>query len=90
MPPAFVEIAAKKDAALTDAAASVMPRELVEYTVLAGDAQRVAEQLARVMRPEIGSLTIRPHAVPGEPLDEVIRAFSEDVMPRVERLTAAN
>ena len=88
MPPAFVEIAAKKDARLTDEAASVMPRELVEHTVLAGDAQRVAEQLARVMRPEIGSLTIRPHAAPGEPLDEVIRAFAEDVMPRVERLTA--
>ena len=88
MPPAFVDIAAKKDARLTDEAASVMPRELVEHTVLAGDAQRVAEQLARVMRPEIGSLTIRPHAAPGEPLDEVIRAFAEDVMPRVERLTA--
>ena len=88
MPPAFVEIAARKDASLTDEAASVMPRELVEHTVLAGDAQRVAEQLARVMRPEIGSLTIRPHAAPGEPLDEVIRAFSEDVMPRVERLMA--
>ena len=90
MPPAFVEIAAKKDASLTDEAASVMPRELVEYTVLAGDAQRVAEQLARVMRPEIGSLTIRPHAAPGEPLDEVIRAFAEDVMPRAERLTATH
>ena len=90
MPPAFVEIAAKKDASLTDEAASVMPRELVEYTVLAGDAQRVAEQLARVMHPEIGSLTIRPHAAPGEPLDEVIRAFAEDVMPRVERLTATH
>ena len=90
MPPAFVEIAARKDAGLTDEAASVMPRELVEYTVLAGDAQRVAEQLARVMRPEIGSLTIRPHAAPGESLDEVIRAFSEDVMPRVERLMATH
>ena len=90
MPPAFVEIAARKDASLTDEAASVMPRELVEYTVLAGDAQRVAEQLARVMRPEIGSITIRPHAAPGEPLHEVIRAFSEDVMPRVERLVATH
>ena len=88
MPPAFVEIAARKDASLTDEAASVMPRELVEHTVLAGDTQRVAEQLARVMRPEVDSITIRPHAAPGEPLDEVIRTFSEDVMPRVERLIA--
>ena len=88
MPPAFVEIAAKKDMKLTDEAASVMPRELVEYTVLAGDAQRVADQLVNVMRPEIGSITIRPHAAPGESLDEVIRAFAEDVMPRVELLVS--
>lgn len=86
LPPEFVEIAAKKDPALTDQAASVMPPEVVEYTVLAGDAERVAKQLARVMRPEIKSVTIRPHAVPGESLDAVISAFAEDVMPRVQRL----
>jgi 5,10-methylenetetrahydromethanopterin reductase len=86
LPPEFIEIAAKKDQSLTDQAASVMPREVVEYTVLAGDAQRVAEQLARVMRPEVGSITIRPHAVPGESIDEVLKTFAVDVMPRVERL----
>lgn len=85
LPPEFVEIAAKKDPTLTDQAVSVMPPEVVEYTVLAGDSDRVAKQLARVMRPEIESVTIRPHAVPGEPLDAVIGAFAEDVMPRVQR-----
>jgi 5,10-methylenetetrahydromethanopterin reductase len=64
-----------------------MPAEVVEYTVLAGDAERVANQLARVIQPEISNITIRPHAVPGESLDEVIRSFAEDVMPRVLRLS---
>ncbi|MGI9334598.1 MAG: LLM class flavin-dependent oxidoreductase [Gammaproteobacteria bacterium] len=86
LPPAFVEIAARKDETLAAEAASVMPPEVVEYTVLAGDAGRVAEQLARVMRPEVGSITVRPHAVAGEPVEEVVRAFAEDVMPRVEHL----
>jgi 5,10-methylenetetrahydromethanopterin reductase len=89
LPPAFVEIAAKKDPGLTDEAVSVMPTEVVEYTVLAGDSEQVAKQLARVMRPEVKSVTIRPHAVPGEPLDAVIAAFAGDVMPRVRRLCAA-
>jgi 5,10-methylenetetrahydromethanopterin reductase len=89
LPSAFVEIAAKKDPGLTDEAVSVMPKEVVEHTVLAGDSEQVAKQLARVMRPEIKSVTIRPHAVPGEPLDAVIAAFAGDVMPRVRRLCAA-
>ena len=86
IPDAFAEIAAKKDTALTDEAAAVMPREIVDYTVLAGDADRVAEQLAGVLRPEITSVTIRPHCVAGESIESVVRAFAEDVMPRVERL----
>ena len=82
----FIEIAAKKDDKLADKAAAVMPRELVDYTVLAGDAARVADQLAKVMRPEVGSITIRPHAVPGESVEDVVRSFANDVIPRVSRL----
>ncbi len=82
----FIEIAAKKDDKLADKAAAVMPRELVDYTVLAGDAERVANQLAKVMRPEVGSITIRPHAVPGESVEDVVRSFANDVIPRVSRL----
>ena len=90
LPDEFVEIAQKKDQSLTDEAVSVMPPEVVEHTVLAGDSERVATQLARIMRPEVQSVTIRPHAVPGEPLDRVITAFAEDVMPRVQQLRGAD
>ena len=87
MPAAFCRIAARKDEALAGEAAPFMPREVVLSTVLAGDAEQVARQLAGVLRPEVGSITVRPHCVEGESVGEVIRAFAEEVMPRVERLT---
>ena len=86
LPDAFVAIAAKKDPRLVDEAAALMPPEIVEHTVLAGSAERVAGQLARVLRPEITSITIRPHCVAGESIEAVVRAFAEDVMPRVEAI----
>ena len=58
--------------------------------VLAGDAEQVARQLPGVLRPEVGSVTIRPHCVEGESVEDVIRSFAAEVMPRVERLTRAN
>ena len=88
IPEAFVAIAAKKDPRLVDEAAALMPPEIVDHTVLAGSAKRVAGQLARVLRPEITSITIRPHRVAGESIEAVVRAFAEDVMPRAVRLAA--
>ena len=88
LPKEFVDIAEKRDDTLAGEAAPFLPREVVDYTVLAGDATRCAEQLAGVVRPEVGSITIRPHAAPGESVKDVIRAFAVDVMPRVERLVA--
>ena len=88
IPEAFVAIAAKKDPRLVDEAAALMPPEIVDHTVLAGSAKRVAGQLARVLRPEITSITIRPHCVAGESIEAVVRAFAEDVMPRAVRLAA--
>jgi hypothetical protein len=86
IPDVFSEIAAKKDQGLVDQAAAVMPPEVVEYTVLAGNSRRVAEQLVGVLRPEIGNVTIRPHSVAGESVESVLHAFAADVMPTVERL----
>ena len=82
LPDAFVSVASAKDPRRVDEAAALMPREIVEHTVLAGSAARVAEQLAAALRPEIASITIRPHCVPGESVHAVVRAFAEEVMPR--------
>ena len=86
MPGAFREIAASGNEARAGEAADFVPDALVRSTVLAGDAEHVARQLAGVLRPEVGSITIRPHCVEGESAEDVIRLFAEEVMPRVECL----
>jgi 5,10-methylenetetrahydromethanopterin reductase len=87
LPEAFVEIAKRSDARkATDEAAAVMPREIVESMVLAGNAESCARQLARGLGPKITHLTVRPHAAPGEDVAPVIRAFIETVVPRALEL----
>jgi 5,10-methylenetetrahydromethanopterin reductase len=56
--------------------------------VLAGNTARCAEQLARGLGPRITHLTVRPHAVPGQDVADVIRAFAQDVVPRVHQMKA--
>jgi 5,10-methylenetetrahydromethanopterin reductase len=85
LPPAFTELAARKDRSLLLAAMSALPDEALERTVLVGTPALVAQQVSHVLRDEVSLVTIRPHAVPGQSVGEVIRAFAEDVMPRVWR-----
>ncbi len=89
MPDAFRKVAQSGDGARAGEAAAFVPDALLESTVLAGDAEGVARQLAEVLRPEVGSITIRPHCVEGESVEDVIRLFAEEVMPRVERRAGA-
>jgi alkanesulfonate monooxygenase SsuD/methylene tetrahydromethanopterin reductase-like flavin-dependent oxidoreductase (luciferase family) len=77
MPERFTEIAAAKDTSRLDEAAAALPEAAVDRTVPAGRPERVAEQLAAALRPEITSLTIRPHALPGKDV------FVEQVVPRL-------
>jgi 5,10-methylenetetrahydromethanopterin reductase len=63
----------------------LVPREVVESMVLAGNPERCAEQLARGLRPKITHLTVRPPAVPRQDVADVIRAFAQDVVPRALR-----
>lgn len=88
VPEQFAQIAAKKDDSLIDEAAAAMPPEIVNYTVLAGDVEHVAQQLARVLRPEITHLVIRPHKVPGEDITNTIKLFAEAVIPRAQQLSS--
>jgi 5,10-methylenetetrahydromethanopterin reductase len=84
LPEAFVEIARRPGGSQAEAeAAPLMPREIVESMVLAGNAARCAAQLARGLGPRITHLTVRPHAVPGQDVADVIQAFARDVVPRV-------
>ncbi len=89
MPDAFRSIAESGDDTRAGEAAAFVPDALIRSTVLAGDPERVARQLAGVLRPEVGSVTIRPHRVEGESVEDVIRLFAQEVMPRAVRLAGA-
>jgi 5,10-methylenetetrahydromethanopterin reductase len=83
LPEAFVEIAKRPDGKkAADEATKVMPREVVESMVLAGNPERCARQLAQGLGPKISHVTLRPHAAPGADVSSVIRAFIEIVVPR--------
>jgi 5,10-methylenetetrahydromethanopterin reductase len=84
LPEAFVEIAKRPDAAkAVGEAAPLMPREVVESMVIAGNAESCAQQLARGLGSRITHVTLRPHAIPGQDVADVVRAFAEAVVPRV-------
>ena len=59
--------------------------EVVSASVLAGSPDRVAAQIAPLLRREVTGVTIRPHACPGTGVDEVMRSFIQDVMPLVAK-----
>jgi 5,10-methylenetetrahydromethanopterin reductase len=86
LPPAFTELAQSRPADAAERAASLLPREAVETMVLAGDAESIARQLAHALNPRITQLTVRPHAIEGQKIADVIRAFAEQVVPRAIEL----
>jgi 5,10-methylenetetrahydromethanopterin reductase len=88
LPDAFVELARDRPPGADEKAAAILPREAVEAMVLAGNPQRVAEQLARALTPRVTQITLRPHAVPGQDVADVVKAFANEVVPRALALKA--
>jgi 5,10-methylenetetrahydromethanopterin reductase len=88
LPPAFCELAQSRQPGATELAAPLLPREAVETMVLAGNAEGVAHQLARALHSRVSQLTVRPHAIKGQKIAEVIRSFAEQVVPRALALRA--
>lgn len=87
IPPDLEAVLAKKDHALTTEAAHLVPDEIVEAYTWAGTAEDVARRVAQVVEMGITSITFLAH-----PYDEsgdvmpTIRAFAEEVRPRVDHL----
>ena len=79
LPRELIEIAEQKKPA--GQAAKLMPRAVVESMVLGGNAERCAAQLARALDPRITSVTVRPHAIAGGSVMEVLKEFAEEVFP---------
>lgn len=66
------------------AAASLVPDEFVNHFAWAGTAEQVAAQVARVVAMGVTNVTILPNP-PGDVMP-TLRAFAEEVMPRVRQL----
>lgn len=90
LPDEFVAMAKDQKSGVIDQAAPLMPREVVESMVLAGNADRCAEQLARALGPRISSVTVRAHAVKGQAYKEVLESFATKVFPKAVALAKSN
>ncbi len=86
VPPAFEQIAARRDRELTSASAHLVPDELVEAFTWAGTAEQVAKRVAAIVELGIANISFLPHAVSGDEVEPTIRAFAEQVKPRVAAL----
>ena len=83
IPTAFEEIAARKDASFVDAAAEMLPMEIVDASVLAGSPARLLPRIKAMLRPEVTGIIIRPHACPGTGIDDVMKSFMQDIAAHV-------
>lgn len=84
VPDAFAEIAATKDLSRLDEAIQALPMDVVDASMLAGGPARVATRIMPMLRPEVTGMTIRPHACHGTGVDDVMRAFVREVVPRLQ------
>ena len=89
LPPELIAIAEQKNPKAAGEAAKWMPRAVVESMVLGGSVERCAQQLAAALDPRVDSVTVRPHAVKGDTVANVLKRFAEEVYPRAEAIRAA-
>ena len=81
-----------KDAAAARDVAGVTAQlsdENVRSSTLAGSVEQVAAHLAGVLTPDISKVTIRPLTFSGQPLEQTITKFIDEVWPAVEKSLAA-
>jgi 5,10-methylenetetrahydromethanopterin reductase len=90
LPHAFVDLAVQKRPELLEEAVQHMPRDIVETMVIAGDVPAAAAQLAGALGPKITSVTIRPHAVQGEGIANVLKLFINQVLPMALKIARAS
>lgn len=84
LPPDFVRLAEQGGDVDPETAMAALPDEVVELTVLVGDPDDVARQVAGLLRPDVDEITIRPHVVAGQQVDDVLKTFADVVMPAAE------
>lgn len=86
VPAALEEMMAAKDEARAFNSGPLVPDEFVDAFAWAGTVEEVAQKVAAVVSLGIPEVCMLPLVPRGQPIEPVMRAFIEDVMPRVRRL----
>ena len=89
IPAALEEVCARRNREEAAAAAGLVTDELLDAFTWAGTAEQVAEKVAAVIAAGAQAVTFMPHPPPGERVETGIRAFAEEVVPRVRSYLSA-
>jgi alkanesulfonate monooxygenase SsuD/methylene tetrahydromethanopterin reductase-like flavin-dependent oxidoreductase (luciferase family) len=79
-------ILARRNREEATAAAGLVPDELVEAFTWAGTPEQVAGRIASIVALGVRRFVFMPHPPPGESIETGIRAFAQEVMPRLRAL----
>jgi 5,10-methylenetetrahydromethanopterin reductase len=80
----IADIPPSRDRSVTLPIAKHIPDEWVDSFIIAGDVERVVEQVSSVLR-HVNHFMLRPIVAAGGNRVDVLRQFAEDVLPRVRR-----
>jgi 5,10-methylenetetrahydromethanopterin reductase len=86
IPPALEEMLRAKNEARAFSSGHLVPDEFVDAFAWAGTPDEVARQIASIVELGIPEICILPQPPRGQPVEPIMRAFIEEVMPRVRRL----
>jgi 5,10-methylenetetrahydromethanopterin reductase len=89
IPPALEAVVARRDRDAAIAAAHLVPDPLLDAFTWAGTPDEVAAKVAAIVDLGVTRITLMPHPPPGESPEKAIRAFAEEVLPRVAALGVA-
>ena len=85
VPGPLVEVLARRDYSLIGPNAHLAPDEYVRHLAVAGTLEQVTRQMVEIAGAGVDQITIKPVALPGGAVDEIIRAFAAQVMPVVRQ-----
>jgi alkanesulfonate monooxygenase SsuD/methylene tetrahydromethanopterin reductase-like flavin-dependent oxidoreductase (luciferase family) len=86
VPTALEEIVSQRNEARTLAAWRLVPDDFVEAFTWAGTPDEVARQVASVVEFGIKRICYLPQPPPGQGVEPIMRAWMDEVVPRVRRL----
>lgn len=89
VPEELEAIVSQKNEALAYGAWQLVPDEFVEAFTWAGTPDEVASQVAAVVELGITQITFLPQPPPGQGVEPIMRAWMEEVVPRVRKLVGA-